>query len=181
MASETVNPAPLVIERLDKSVHDRMDFDCGEPELNDYLRFTARQHADKGYAQVWVAVAEPGAVQVFGYYALSMTSLAPGELPRRTAVKKVPALLLGKLAVDKRCQGQSVGVRLLMDAQRSALLVSRQVGVYALVVDALNDRAAAFYRKYGFEELTTGPRHLFKTIKEIERMGLFASANLPEA
>ncbi|HUT75860.1 MAG TPA: GNAT family N-acetyltransferase [Armatimonadota bacterium] len=177
MASETVNPTPLVIERLDKSVHDRMNFDCGEPELNDYLRFTARQHVDKGYAQVWVAVTAPGSAQVLGYYALSMTSLAPGELPRKNAIKKVPALLLGKLAVDKRYQGQSIGVRLLMDAQRSALLVSRQVGVYALVVDALNDRTAAFYRKYGFEELSTGPQHLFKTIKDIERMGLLDAPN----
>lgn len=164
--------APLFIERLDKSIHDRMSFDCGEAELNDYLHFTAGQHVDKGYAQVWVAVPKPGASQVIGYYALSMTSLAPEELPRKVALKKVPALLLGKFAVDQRHQGQKIGVRLLMDAQNSALLVSRQVGVYALVVDALNDRAAAFYRKYGFEELTTGPWHLFKTIKDIKRMSL---------
>ncbi|MFB3880177.1 MAG: GNAT family N-acetyltransferase [Armatimonadota bacterium] len=164
--------APLSIELLDKSVHDRTDFDCGAAELNDYLRFTARQHVDKGYAQVWVAVSGPGSPHVIGYYALSMTSLAPDELPRRVAVRKVPALLLGRLAVDRRHQGQKIGARLLMSAQHNALLVSQQVGVHALVVDALDDHAAAFYRKYGFEELTTGPLRLFKTIKDIERMGL---------
>lgn len=172
MASGAVNPAPLVIERLDTTVHDRTSFDCGEPELNDYLRFTARQHVDKGYAQVWVAVAEPGSAQVIGYYTLSMTSLRPAEVPRKTGVNKVPAILLGKLAVDRRYQGQNIGVHLLMHAQRSALLISRQVGVHAFVVDARNERAAAFYRKYDFEELTTGPLHLFKTIKDIARMGL---------
>jgi GNAT superfamily N-acetyltransferase len=164
--------APLFIERLDKGIHDRTSFDCGEAELNDYLRFTARQHMDKGYAQVWVAVSEPGSPHVIGYYALSMTSLAPEELPRKVALKKVPALLLGRLAVDRRHQGRRIGERLLISAQHNALLVSQQVGVYALVVDALNSRAAAFYRKYTFEELTTGPLHLFKTIKDIERMGL---------
>jgi ribosomal protein S18 acetylase RimI-like enzyme len=167
-----VTPTPLAIERLDKTVHDRISFDCGEPELNDYLRFIARQHADKGYAQVWVAVPEPGSPQVIGYYTLSMTSLQPAEVPRGAGISKVPALLLGKLAVDRRYQGQGIGARLLMHAQRSALLLSRQVGLHALVVDALNERAAAFYRKYDFEELTTGPRHLYKTIKDIARMGL---------
>ncbi len=167
-----MSPTPLVIERLDKTVHDRMSFDCGEPEINDYLRFIARQHVDKGYAQVWVGVPEPSSPQVIGYYALSMTSLAPPEVPRKTGVKKIPALLLGKLVVDRRWQCQGIGVRLLMDAQRNALLVSRQVGVHALVVDALDDRAAAFYRKYDFEELTVGPLHLSKTIKDIARIGL---------
>lgn len=167
-----MSPAFLVVERLDGDVHDRTGFDCREPELNDYLRFTARQHADKGYAQVWVAVGEPRSSEVIGYYALSMTSLAPDEVPRRAGVRKVPALLLGRLAVDHRYQGQGIGVRLLIDAHRRALLVARHVGVHALIVDALHDRAAAFYRKYGFEELTTGPLRLFRTIRDIERMGL---------
>lgn len=165
-------PPPLVIERLDKTVHDRLAFDCGEPELNSYLRFTARQHVDKGYAQVWVAVTQPGFSQIVGYYTLSMTSLTPDELEGKSGVRRVPAILLGKLAVDKRYHGQGIGIRLLMHAQRSALLLSRQVGVHALVVDALHEQAAAFYRKYDFEELTTGPLHLYKTIKDIARMGL---------
>jgi GNAT superfamily N-acetyltransferase len=171
-----VSVRPLVIERLDKNVHDWMDFDCGEAERNDYLRFTARQHVDKGYAQVWVSVPKLGSSQVIGYYTLSVTSLSPGETPGKSGLKKIPALLLGKLAVDRRYQGQQAGVRLLLHAQRCALLVARKVGVHALVVDALNDQAAAFYRKYDFEELTTGPLHLFKLIKDIARMGLFDEA-----
>jgi GNAT superfamily N-acetyltransferase len=167
-----VRPFRLVIERLDPRAHDRTSFQCGVPPLDDYLKHVARQHIEKGYAQVWVAVPEPGSPQVIGYYALSMTSLLPEELPRRAALKRVPALLLGKLAVDRRYQGQGIGALLLLDAQRSALRVARQVGVHALVVDALDEQAAAFYRKYDFEELTIGPLHLFKTIKDIERMGL---------
>ncbi len=162
----------LVIEPLDRATHDRASFDCGEPALNDYLRLIARQHVDKGYARVWVAVEKPGASQVVGYYALSMTALLPEEMPRQAGVKRIPALLLGKLAVDRRCQGQQVGARLLMHALRTALVVSRQVGVHAVVVDALNERAAAFYQRYDFEQLTTGPRHLFKTIRDIGQLGL---------
>lgn len=176
MVNQPVSPTPLVIERLDKTVHDRTDFDCGEPELNEYLRFTARQHVDKGYAQVWVAVAKPGSPQIIGYYTLSMTSLAPDELQGKAGVRRVPALLLGKLAVDKRYHGQMIGARLLMHAQLSALRLSRQVGVHALVVDALHEQASAFYQRYDFEELTTGPLHLFKTIKDIARMGIIENS-----
>lgn len=172
VACQSMPPTPLIIERLDRTVHDRVTFDCGETELNDYLKFIARQHVDKGYAQVWVAVTKPGCTQLVGYYTLSMTSLAPDELQGKSGVRRVPALLLGKLAVDKRYHGQRIGIRLLMHAQRSALLLSRQVGVHALVVDALHEQAADFYRKYDFEELTTGPLHLYKTIKDIARMGL---------
>jgi ribosomal protein S18 acetylase RimI-like enzyme len=172
VASETVNAPSLTIELLDAAIHDRVGFDCGVSDLNDYLRFTARQHADKGYAQVWVAVSEPGAAEVAGYYTLSMTSLEPAEMPGKTGIRKVPALLLGRLAVDCRHQGRGIGTLLLMDAQRTALLVSHQVGVHALIVDPLNEQAAAFYREYDFEELTTGPLHLFKTIRDIAQMGL---------
>ena len=172
MVEKTNPPTPLVIERLDKAVHDRRDFDCGEPDLNAYLMITARQHMDKGYAQVWVAVSEPASARVIGYYTLSMSALASEEVPSITGISKIPAILLGRLAVDKRFRGQGIGVRLLFHAQRSALLLSRKVGVHALVVDALNQQAAAFYKKYDFEELTTGPLHLYKTIKDIARMGI---------
>jgi GNAT superfamily N-acetyltransferase len=176
MVDQPVLPTSLVIEKLDKAVHDRTDFDCGEPTLNDYLRFTARQQVDKGYAQVWVAVATPGSSRIVGYYTLSMTSLAPDEVRGRAGVPKVPAVLLGRLAVDKRYHGQGIGVRLLMHAQRSALLLSGKVGVHALVVDALHEQAAAFYRRYDFEELNTGSLHLLKTIKDIAKMGLVDDA-----
>ncbi len=162
----------LIIERLDKTVHDRRDFDCGEPSLNDYLKSTARQHMDKGYAQVWVAVSEPGSPKIIGYYTLSTSALRPEEMPGKASIKKIPVVLLGRLAVDSRHQGQQIGVRLLFHAQRSALLLSRRVGIHALVVDALDDNAAAFYRRYDFEELTTGPTYLYKTIKDIEALGL---------
>lgn len=172
MVDNHTAPTPLIIERLDKAVHDRQSFDCGEPSLNDYLKLTARQHMDKGYAQVWVAVSEPGSPMIVGYYTLSTSSVEPEQLPGKPAIRKVPVVLLGRLAVDSRFKGQRIGVRLLFHAQRSALLLSQRVGIHALVVDALDEQAAAFYRKYDFEELTSGPLHLYKTIKDISAMGL---------
>jgi predicted N-acetyltransferase YhbS len=114
-------PTPLVIERLDKRVHDRRDFDCGESSLSDYLKFTARQHMDKGYAQVWVAVSEPGSPHIIGYYTLSTSALSPDEMPSKAPIKKIPVVLLGRLAVDKRYKGQKIGLRLLFQADLHAL------------------------------------------------------------
>lgn len=156
-----VEPAPLVIERLDKNIHNRNDFDCGEPSLNEYLQSTARQHMEKGFAQVWVAVSSPESPQILGYYTLSAGALEPEAMPGRSPIKSVPVILLGRLAVNERYRGQQIGVRLLFHAQRSTLLLSRGVGVHALVVHALNEKAAAFYRKYDFEELTSGPLYLY--------------------
>lgn len=172
MVESSLSPTPLVIERLNKTIHDRSDFDCGESSLNDYLKFTARQHMDKGYAQVWVAVSEPGSPHIIGYYTLSTNALEPDQLPGKPSIKKVPVVLLGRLAVDNRYKSQKIGVRLLFHAQRSAFLLSRRVGIHALVVDALDEQAAAFYQKYDSEELTTGPLHLYKTIKDIAALGL---------
>ncbi len=172
MVETPIAPTPLVIEHLDKTVHDRRNFDCGEPSLNDYLKFTARQHMEKGYAQVWVAVSEPGSPQIIGYYTLSTSALQPEDVPGKPSINKVPVVLLGRLAVDNRYKGQKIGLRLLFHAQRSALLLSKRVGIHALVVDALDEQAAAFYQNYDFEELTTGPLHLYKTIKDIEALGL---------
>ena len=108
MVDEAARLTPLVIERLDRTVHNRRDFDCGEPDLNDYLMFTARQHMDKGYAQVWVAVPEPGSARVIGYYTLSMSAIAPPEMPGKVGISKVPAILLGRLAVDKSHRGRNM-------------------------------------------------------------------------
>lgn len=165
-------PASLVIERLDKNIHNRKDFDCDEPSLNEYLQHTACQHMEKGYAQVWVAVSSPESPQIMGYYTLSAGALEPEVMPGRSPIRSIPVILLGRLAMDSRYQGQQIGVRLLFHAQRSTLLLSRGVGVHALVVHALNEKAADFYRKYDFEELTAGSLHLYKTIKDIAALGL---------
>ncbi|MHB1457573.1 MAG: GNAT family N-acetyltransferase [Armatimonadota bacterium] len=172
MVDEPQSRLPLIIEKPNKNLHNRRGFDCGEPELNDYLMFIARQHVDKGFAQVWVAASESGSADIIGYYTLSMTSLEPINALENIGIKKIPALLLGKLAVDQKYKGQRIGERLLMHAQRCALLLAREVGIHALVVDALHENAADFYRKYDFMELTKDGLRYYKTLADIRKMGL---------
>ena len=170
--------SPLTIELLDRHVHDPHGFDCGVEDLNHYLKAIADRHAKKGYSQTWVAVPRPGTGPILGYYTLSTTSVSPAEVPEQPKVNPVPAVLLGKLAVDSSSHGAKIGVRLLLHAQRTVQLMSRNVGIYALVVDALDEDVAKFYRRYDFLDLCRiegrpGIR-LYKTIKDIAKMGLIA-------
>jgi len=142
----------LTIQSLSGS-HDRKGFDCGKPALNEWLERTARQHQEKDISQTFVAVDMEAPRRILGFYALSACEVVTGELPPELASKlprKAPAVRLGRLAVDSSAQGQGLGELLLMDAIKRSCAVRGHIGVFALFVDAKDDEAAAFYKRYGF-------------------------------
>ncbi|HEY2839752.1 MAG TPA: GNAT family N-acetyltransferase [Pirellulales bacterium] len=161
--------APLAKE------HDRASFDCGRPLLNDWLKFRAGQFQKRDLARTYVAV-EEGSSAVMGYYAISNHRVSYEDLPSATSKSlprlDVPVVLLGRLAVDRRAQGQGLGALLLIDALRKSQHLADQVGVLAVEVDAIDDIAAAFYRKYGFMALQDDPRHLFLPMHVIRKLDL---------
>lgn len=139
-------------EPLDKS-HDRAGFTSGAPDLDRYIRELASQDVRRDVARVFVALHE-GSPAVQGFYSLGASSFAREKLvaeqARRLPHYPVPAALLGRLAVDEGMQGKGLGAALLMDALNRLLLASQTVAVHAMIVDARDPEAAAFYRKYGF-------------------------------
>lgn len=158
------------IERLSSS-HNRNSFDCGDDGLNDYLRQYAGQHDRKGLGRTYVAV-ESGSEAVKGYYTISSGAVSFDVVPENLPRYPVPVVLLARLAVDRTAQGQGLGAMLLIHALKRTLDVSEQLGVHAVIVDALNESARAFYLKYGFAELLDDRLHLFLTIKKIRQLGL---------
>lgn len=143
--------------------HDRRAFESGNAQLDAWLRETARQHQRRGISKTFVAVAGEAPARILGYYALTACEIASAELPEALAKKlprRVPGILLGRLAVDRSVQGQGLGELLLMDAIHRAQRVLEHIGVHALFVDAKNELAAAFYRKYGFRSLPSDPLRL---------------------
>lgn len=155
------------------SRHNRADFSCGVEPLDDYLRRQAGQDLKKRVAAVFVLTEDGKAVA--GYYTLSQFSVELGELPaaavrRLPRYPQVPATLIGRLAVDRHYQGKGVGELLLMDALRRCHAASREIASAAVVVDAKDARARAFYRKYGFLDLPAFPNRLFIPMKTIEQL-----------
>lgn len=145
--------------------HDRKFFDCGEPSLNQYLHRYASQDIRRRINRVFIASSPGTPWQVIGYYDLSAGSLAttglPEELRRRLPKYPVPVVLLGRLAVAESYQGKGLGSILLVDALQRIAQASQVMAIYAVVVDALNTRAAEFYRQFGFIPLPGQPLKLF--------------------
>ena len=153
----------LIIEPLG-SHHDRSDFSCVESALDTYLQRQASQDVRRRVAQVFVALGDrPGKIQ--GYYSLSATSFLkdnlPAEMAKRLPHYPVPAAVLGRLAIDGSSQGQGLGEILLLDAIRRVVRASAAMAVYAIVVDAKNERAQAFYERYGFRRFPSESLRLF--------------------
>ncbi len=160
----------LAIEPLAKH-HDRAAFACGVAELDRYIREQAGQDVKRRVARVFVAASQNC---VIGFYSLSATSVSRDSMPEDVAKKlpryPVPAVLLGRLARGVSCQGRKLGEALLVNAMKRALLASQEVAMYALVVDAKNDKAKAFYQAYGFIALQETPMRLFLPLDTIAQL-----------
>ena len=151
------------------SHHDRTAFSCGEPSLDAYIQRQAGQDMRRDLAACYV-LCEQGSSQVIGYYTLSAASVQLAQLPDDIAKKSgryqhVPVLLLGRLAVDSRFQGQGNSTLLLMDALRRSLRTG--VGVKLVIVDALNQRAAEFYERREFRRFEDASLQLFMPTNRI--------------
>ncbi len=153
----------IVIEPL-SGRHDRMAFSCGRPELDEWFRRRASQDEKRNVARVFVASDDE--LGVVGFYSLSSYTLALTDLPADIAKKlprydAIPAALIGRLARDVRARGRGVGELLLADAVRRILGAGRSVAVFAIIVDTKDERAAAFYRAFGFTPFPSRPSRLF--------------------
>lgn len=163
---------PWRIEPL-ASGHDRTGFVSGAPELDRYIRELASQDVRRDVARVFVAV-QTGSPEVCGFYSLGAASFQreklPAEKARRLPNYPVPAAILGRLAVDERMQGTGLGAFLLMDALHRVLVASETLAVHAMIVDARDDAAAAFYRKYGFIPLAGSARQLLLPMATLRQL-----------
>ena len=144
----------LTVSSLDKAVHDRSAFDSSDAALDDFLRTKAAQHQARRVSRTFVLADDAEPSRILGYYSLSNSQVARESLGAAEAKKlpmhPIPAVLLARLAVHRRHQGKRYGHWLLMDAVKRCALVGQQSGVYALLVEAKNEAAERFYKRFGF-------------------------------
>lgn len=162
----------LEIEPLNAR-HDKRAFSCGVAALDSYLHRQATQDVRKRVSVAFVAT--PDGKTIAGYYTLSQFAIELDIIPEEIAAKlpkypMVPATLIGRLAVSRQFRGQGLGELMLMDALYRSLEGSRLLGSVGVVVDAKDEVAVAFYRKYGFLDLPKIRRRLFLPMGTIDTM-----------
>jgi len=158
------------VEKL-RPDHPIESFDCGREELNRYLLRYAWMNQQAGAAQTYVGLADD---TIVGYYTLAVGHVTREEAPERLtkglARHPVPIMLLARLGVDHRWQGQGVGKALLKDAMERTLQASDIAGIRAFAVHAKDAQARAFYEKFDFIPSPADPMHLFVLLKDARRM-----------
>ena len=155
------------------SEHETSDFDCGRPELNDWLRRFALVNESAGGTRTFVTC-PIGTKTVAGYYALAAGSIEHSDASQRIgsglARHPIPVIVLARLAVDSRYAGQGLGSALLKDALLRADRASDEIGVRAVLVHSKDDNAKRFYERYDFEQSPADALQLMVLMKDVRRI-----------
>ncbi len=154
--------------------HNHEAFACGVEPLDRYLRQQASQEQRRNVAVPYVLV-ETETAALAGYYTISALTIVPASLPPEMSKKlpryeTYPAILIGRLALDQRYQGQGLGRLLLVDALSRCLDLSTEIGAIAVVVDARDDKARAFYEHVGFLQLLDNAYRLYIPMASIAHL-----------
>jgi GNAT superfamily N-acetyltransferase len=151
--------------------HDRAAFDCGDAALNEFLLRYARQSHDQGAAKTFLAIDDVSKA-ILGFYSLAPASIAYDRTPaiarRGQGRHEVAGFRLARIAIHRAAQGNGLGGQLLLAAGRRCLAAAAEVGGTILVIDAKNDRAAAWYASYGAVPLLDTERTLVLPLATLE-------------
>lgn len=167
-AAPGFDPPTLLTE-----AHDATAFDSGEPVLDDWLRHRALDNLRAAASRTYV-VCPIGSPGIAGYFALSMGQILAHEAVgsmRRNMPRAIPAVVLGRLAIDRAWQGKGLGRAMLADATNRALRASAEVSARLLIVHAISPAAEAFYRHHGFTRLPVETPTLALDLVKYRKMG----------
>jgi len=146
--------------------HDLSHFQCGEPELDDWLKGRALNNEASGASRTYVLCIGP---RVVGYYALANGAAAHADAPgrvKRNMPNPIPVMVIGRLAIDLRFQGRRIGTALLKDAVLRTVQAAEIAGIRAILVHAISENARRFYGKLGFMASPSNPMTLMITVRE---------------
>ncbi|AIS58211.1 GNAT family N-acetyltransferase (plasmid) [Vibrio coralliilyticus] len=165
---------------LSKSMHDRSSFDCGESELNTFIKTLAAKHMQAGISRTMVLPSSQLLLNrkyaICAFYSVAPSSISRESLPAKLAKTlpryPIPVFLLAQLAVHKEFHGSGLGKISLIRALKYLWGVNHHMRAYAIVVDCLTDSAQAFYTKFGFEVLCehNGRIRMFLPMKTVEQL-----------
>jgi GNAT superfamily N-acetyltransferase len=165
-----------IIERYSTTLHSASDFSCGNASLDEYIRVHQERDENDHTAVTFVlldkeAVSSPK--QILGYFTLSSFALPRQQARRRDRDKHlgrydpVPAVLLGRLAIDGRFQGQGLGSAIILASLTKVLRIREDIGISVVMVHAIDEAAAAFYQHQGFTQFRDEPFHFYYPLAKI--------------
>ena len=180
MTSDPATEAPVKIEPFDPEFHDRAAFSCGARRIDNFLKLTAKMHQRADFTRVWVAV-DGRTPTVLGYYAINSHAIDAGQLPENIRKKspshgRVGAAYISAFGVDSAVQGRGIGTFLISDALKRIARISEEMGIWAVVLDVLDDgdtekirKRHAFYRDFGFIDFASPPLRMYLPVATIRR------------
>lgn len=162
---------PLSLPHALDASHVLEGFDCGKTSLNDWLLRHARQAQASGSAKTYVVAEDQ---RLVGYYSLTVgqidTLAAPDRIRKGMGAYPIPVVILARLAVAIQDHGRDIGVGMLQDAIRRTMAIAEQAGVRALLTHPLDDDAARFYLRFGFEASPAQEQQLLLLLKDARRL-----------
>mgnify|MGYP001954917750 CR=1 FL=1 len=163
-----IDLAKLIIKPLDPSL-DRAAFSCGVRTIDNWFRNNARKHHEAYKVRTNVGLYEG---RIVGFYSLAAAGSAAEAISEEARqmferVKVAPCIYLSMIGVDKQFQGKGIGKTLMVDAMRTTLRVAEMVGVYALILDALDKEVAKRYERWGFEYFIEGALRMYIPLSQI--------------
>jgi predicted GNAT family N-acyltransferase len=167
-----------MIERLDRTKHNRLAFSCGKETLDRFLHETAHQAFVKNVAVTYVITDSEEPDRILGFYTVSNFQIDAGEMPevvrRRYALPngRLPATLIGRLAVARSEQKRGLGAHLMIDAMVRCCLAASSIASTAIVVEAIDEDVVPFYEPYGFTRFSEESRKLFIMMATVRQLPL---------
>lgn len=158
------------IEPLSRE-HDRKKFDCGDAEVNRFLKEGALQDQERRLSRSCVLIDETrDPKRIIGFHTLLITAVNQETIPneRRRIRRKIPVILIGQIGVDIEFQGHGYGDLLLTDIEIRTAKVAETVGIRSLMLDARSERLAAWYERRDFQRFPLGLR-MFKSVQSIQK------------
>jgi GNAT superfamily N-acetyltransferase len=161
--------APVLLDET----HDHSTFDSGESVLDEWLRKRAWHNLQVAASRTYV-VCPFGSKQIVGYFAVSMGQMLAHEVTgsmRRNMPKQIPAVVIGRLAIDRQWQGRGLGAALLADAVGRAVRASKEVMTRLVIVHAISPAAETFYLHHGFSRLPVETPTLALDLLKLGKIG----------
>lgn len=161
---------------LDTKKHNRNTFDCGEEELNRFIRQYAARHRKAGVSKTMVLPDKENSAKICSFYTLSHTEISRKTLPSNIAKKlpryPVPVLLIAQLAVDINFQGVGYGKITLIHALEQCFKINQHLPSNAVIIDAINESLVSFYQQYGFKylDIIDGKKRLYISMQTLAQL-----------